>query len=166
MAEISNLDDVFILTLRRVYDAEKRLTKALPKFAKSASAPVLKQAFERHLQETEMHIVRVEQIFGLLNQRPNSDTDDAVKGIVKAGDDVIKLHGDGPVKDAALIAAAQEAEHYEIAAYGTLRTWASVLDRPEAVRLLEWTLNEEKRADLALTQIADTLNLQAATVVR
>ena len=166
MAEISNLDDVFMLMLRRVYDAEKRLTKALPKLAKSASAPVLKHTFERHLEETETHVQRVEQIFGLFNQRPNSDTDDAIKGIVKAGDDLIKLNGVGPVKDAALIAAAQEAEHYEIAAYGTLRTWAAVLDKPDAVRLLESTLNEEKRADLALTQIADTLNLQAATAVR
>jgi ferritin-like metal-binding protein YciE len=166
MAEISNLDDVFMLTLRRVYDAEMRLTKALPKLAKSASSPMLKQTFERHLEETETHVKRVEQIFGLFSQRPNADTDDAVKGIVKTGDDVIKLNGDGPVKDAALIAAAQEAEHYEIAAYGTLRTWADVLGKPEAVRLLESTLNEEKRADLALTQTAATLNVQAAAAVR
>jgi ferritin-like metal-binding protein YciE len=162
MADVNDLTDVFMLTLRRVYDAEKRLVNALPKLAKSASSPELKEAFSHHLGETKTHVQRVEQIFGLLGERPNADTDNAAKGIVKAGDGVIALNGDGPVKDAALIAAAQEAEHYEIAAYGTLRTWAAVLDKPEAVRLLESTLMEEKRADQTLTNIASGLNTHAA----
>ena len=105
---------------------------------------------------------RVERAFGFLGQRPNANTDDAVKGLVKAGDGVIAPNDDGPVKDAALIAAAQEVEHYEIAAYGTLRTWAGILENAEAVRLLESTLMEEKRADQRLTQIASSLNARAA----
>lgn len=162
MAEISNLDDVFIVMLRRAYDAEKRLTKALPKLAKSASSPELKQAFADHLRETETHVERVEQIFDFFGQPPTAETADSVKGIVKAGDDVIKLRGDGPVKDAALIAAAQQAEHYEIAVYGTLRTWAAVLGRPDAASLLELTLSDEKKTDQKLTDIANALNTQAA----
>jgi ferritin-like metal-binding protein YciE len=165
MTSINNLNHVFTLTLRRVYDTERRLVEALPKLAKSASSPQLKQAFESHFSETEEHLHRLERVFGLFGQRPNADTDDAGKGIVKAGNDVMALRGDGAVKDAALIAAAQGAEHYEIAAYGTLCAWAEILDRPEAVELLKQTLSEEKRADLTLTQIASGLNLQAASAL-
>jgi ferritin-like metal-binding protein YciE len=166
MKEVGTLNDIFVHTLRRVYDAERRLTKALPRLAQSASAPDLKRAFEQHRDETERHVERVEQIFRLFDEQPDADTDEIAKGIVKAGDDIVKLNGNGPARDAALIAAAQEAEHYEIAAYGTLRTWADVLDKPAAVQLLERTLAEEKRADQILTQLAGTLNPQAAAAVR
>jgi ferritin-like metal-binding protein YciE len=162
MAELKNLNDLFVHTLRRVYDAERRLTKALPKLAEAAHASDLRQAFESHQKETDTHVVRLEQLFGLFDRKPNANTDEALKGILKAGDGVINLDADASVRDAALIVPAQEAEHYEIAAYGTLRTWAKVLQRPEAVQLLEWTLDEEKKADQRLTEIASTLNSQAA----
>jgi ferritin-like metal-binding protein YciE len=162
MPALKNLDDLFVQTLRRVLDAERRLMSALPKMAKAAEAPELKQAFESHLKETKGHVERLEQLFGMFNQRPNADTDDALKGIVKAGEEAIKLDAANSVKDAALIAAAQEAEDYEIAAYGTLRTWAQVLERSDAVQLLERTLDEEQRADQTLTAVAGSLNFQAA----
>jgi ferritin-like metal-binding protein YciE len=162
MSALKNLDDLFVHTLCRVYDAERRLARALPRMAKAAEARELRLAFESHLKETETHVGRVEQLFAMFNRKPNADTDDAVKGIVKAGEDTIKLDAGNSVKDAALIVAAQEAEHYEIAAYGTLRTWAQVLKKPDAVKLLEKTLEEEKRADQALTAIAGHLNFQAA----
>jgi ferritin-like metal-binding protein YciE len=166
MAELKNLDDLFVHTLRRVYDAERRLTHALPKAAAAAHASDLKQALESHHHETETHVERVEQLFRMFDREPDADTDEALKGIVRAGDDVINLNADESVRDAALIVAAQEAEHYEIAAYGALRTWAKVLERPEAVQLLERTLDEEKKADQKLTQIANTLNSQAAAPAR
>jgi ferritin-like metal-binding protein YciE len=162
MPALKNLDDLFVQTLRRVLDAERRLMSALPKMAKAAEAPELKQAFESHLKETKGHVERLEQLFGMFNQWPNADTDDALKGIVKAGEEAIKLDAANSVKDAALIAAAQEAEHYEIAAYGTLRTWAQVLERSDAVQLLERTLDEEQRSDQTLTAGAGSLNFQAA----
>ena len=162
MSELHNLDDLFVHTLRHVYDAEQRLTKALPKMAKNAEAPQLREALTSHLQETRIHVQRIERVFGLFNQKPNADTDDALKGIVKASDDTIKLDAGDAVKDAAIVAAAQEAEHYEIAAYGTLRTWAQMLEKPQAVQLFERTLEEEKQADQRLTAIASSLNFQAA----
>ena len=162
MAALTNLDDLFIRTLRRVYDAERRLSKALPRMAEAANAPELKLAFSAHLKETQTHIDRIEQVFGIFKRAANAETDDALKGLVKASEAVIDLRAAHPVKDAALIAAAQEAEHYEIAAYGTLRTWAQVLNKPEAVNLLEWTLEEEKKADQKLTGLAGSLNFQAA----
>jgi ferritin-like metal-binding protein YciE len=165
MPGLNTLDDLFVHTLRRVLDAERRLTSALPKMAKAAGAPELKQAFESHLTETKGHVERLEQLFGMFKQRPNANTDDALKGIVRAGEEAIKLDAGSSVRDAALIAAAQEAEHYEIAAYGTLRTWAEVLEKSDAVQLLKSTLEEEKRADQTLTAIAKNLNFQAAATM-
>jgi ferritin-like metal-binding protein YciE len=163
MPALKTLDDLFVHTLCRIYDAERRLVSALPKMVKAAEAPELRQAFESHLKETETHVERIEQLFALFNRKANVNTDNALKGIVKAGLSTIKLDADNSVKDAALIVAAQEAEHYEIAAYGTLRTWAQVLEKPDAVKLLEKTLEEEKRADQTLTTIAGHLNFQAAS---
>jgi ferritin-like metal-binding protein YciE len=162
MSELHNLDDLFVHTLRHVYDAEQRLMKSLPKMAKSAEAPQLRQALTSHLQETKIHVQRIEQVFGLFNQKPNAETGDALKGIAKASGEIAKLDAVNAVTDAAIIAAAQEAEHYEIAAYGTLRTWAQVLEKSEAVQLLERTLEEEKQADQRLMAIASSLNFQAA----
>jgi ferritin-like metal-binding protein YciE len=163
MAKPESLNDLFVQKLKYLYDAEQRLTKTLPKLSSAASSPHLKQAFDSHLKETETHVARAEQLFGLFDQKSNADSNANIKGIISAGDDVIGLHADAPVKDAALIAAAQCAEHYEIAEYGTLRAWARVLGKTEAVQLIEWTLEEEKAADHKLTEIASTLNFQAAT---
>jgi ferritin-like metal-binding protein YciE len=161
MADPKDLKSLFLKKLRHVYDAEQRLTKALPKMEKAASSPDLKQAFSAHLSETETHVERLERLFGLFDQKPNADADDPIKGIISAGDDVAGIDS-GAVRDAALIAAAQAAEHYEMAEYGTLRTWARVLGKPEAVQLLEFTLEEEKKADQKLTDVASRLNYEAA----
>jgi ferritin-like metal-binding protein YciE len=166
MARPESLNDLFIQKLKHVYDAEQRLTKALPKLSNAASSPQLKQAFASHLKETETHLERIQQLFAFCNQKPDADTNDNIKGIINAGDDVIGLKADAPVKDAALIAAAQCAEHYEIAEYGTLRAWARVLGKPEAIQLLDWTLDEEKKADQKLTDVAASLNFQAAAAAR
>ena len=161
MADPKDLTGLFVKKLRHVYDAEQRLTKALPKMEKAASSPDLKQAFSAHLSETETHVERLDRLFGFFDQKPNADTDDPIKGIISAGESVAGIDSDA-VRDAALIAAAQAAEHYEIAEYGTLRTWARVLGKAEAVQLLEFTLEEEKKADLKLTDIASRLNYEAA----
>jgi ferritin-like metal-binding protein YciE len=162
MAELKTLNELFVQKLKYVYDAEQRLTKALPQLSKAAAAPELKQAFDSHLKETESHVERAERLFGIFDQKPNADTNPSIKGIISAGDDMTGLRAEPPVKDAALIAAAQGAEHYEIAEYGTLRAWARVLGKDEAVRLIESTLEEEKKADQKLTDIAMRLNFHAA----
>ncbi len=163
MSNVQSLEELFVQRLRYAYDTEQRLTKALPKLSKAAHSPELKQAFDEHLKQTETHVDRAQQVFNLFGKSPNADTDEGIKGIVDAGEDAIGVKSDDPVvKDAGLIAAAQHAEHYEMATYGTLRTWAEVLGRSEAVQLLEWTLEEEKEADRKLTQIASRLNVQAA----
>jgi ferritin-like metal-binding protein YciE len=162
MTRPESLNDLFIQKLKHVYDAEQRMTKALPKLSKAATAQGLKQVFDSHFRETETHIERTERLFGLFDQKPNADSNPNIKGIISAGEDVIDLKADPPVKDAALIAAAQCAEHYEIAEYGTLRAWARVLGKAEAVQLLDRTLEEEKKADQKLTDVASSLNFQAA----
>ena len=161
MADPKDLSGLFVNKLRHLYDTEQRLTKALPKMEKAATSPDLKQAFRSHLSETETHVERLERLFGFFDEKPNADTDDAIKGIISAGDNVSGIDSDA-VRDAALIAAAQAAEHYEMAEYGTLRTWAKVLGKNEAVQLLEFTLEEEKKADQKLTDIASRLNYEAA----
>jgi ferritin-like metal-binding protein YciE len=159
--QLKGLNDLFIRKLQRVYDAEQRLTEALPELRNAAKSPDLRDAFGTHLRETEIHVERIQQIFGLWGQAPKSSADQAIEGLIDVGSEIIDLDANGPLKDAALIGAAQEAEHYEIAAYGTLRAWAQALGRPEATQLLNWTLEEEKKADQKLTQIAGDLNLQA-----
>ena len=161
MADPKDLTGLFVKKLRYLYDTEQRLTKALPKMENAATSPDLKQAFAAHLSETETHVERLERLFGLFDQKPNADADDPIKGIISAGDAVAGIDSDA-VRDAALIAAAQAAEHYEMAQYGTLRTWARVLGKAEAVQLLEFTLEEEKKADQKLTDIAARLNYEAA----
>jgi len=163
MAELRSLNDLFLSKLRGVYDAEQRLTRALPKLLDAASSSELKHAFQTHLEETELHVERIEQVFEWFGEKPKGDTCDGIKGIIMDGDYTITADAEPAVRDAALIAAAQEAEHWEIAAYGTLRTWAVVLDKKLAMQVLEVTLEEEKSADSLLTSIAGTLNLQAAS---
>jgi ferritin-like metal-binding protein YciE len=154
--EFNSLDDLFLNQLEDLYDAEKRLTKALPKMAEAASSPALKQAFQTHLQETEGQVQRLESIFRELGHEPERETCQAMKGLIAEGEEMISATGDAQIKDAALIAAAQRVEHYEISGYGTARTLASRLGRAEAASKLEQTLHEESAADKKLTQIAET----------
>jgi ferritin-like metal-binding protein YciE len=162
MARVKTLTELLIHQLRLMYDAEHRLEKGLPELADAAATPELVQAFRTHLEETEAHVDRIDQAFELFGQTPKEETCDSMKGIIKDGKDAIALDADPAIKDAALIAAAQEAEHFEIAAYGTLRTWAVALGKTEAVHLFEWTLEEEKETDRRLTQIAESINRAAA----
>jgi ferritin-like metal-binding protein YciE len=162
MADIENLTDLFMLKLRRMYDAERRLAKALPDLHEAASSADLKAAFQAHLEETEAHVDRLERIFELFHEKPDADTSHIIKGAIKDGEEAAKLDAEPAVRDAALIAAVQDTEHIEIASYGTLRTWAVVLQKVEAVHALEWTLEEEKAVDKRLTEIAETLNFRAA----
>ena len=158
-----NLEDLFCAQLEDLYDAEKRLTEALPKMASSACAPQLKSAFQEHLRQTEGHVRRLEQIFHQLGKSPSRETCPAMKGLISEGNEMAHAKGDDDVRDAALIAAAQRVEHYEISGYGTARTFAQRLGHTEAARLLQQTLDEEKETDKRLTQIAESsVNVQAA----
>lgn len=152
--EFNNLDDLINEQLEDLYDAEKRLCVALPKMADAASTPELARAFRSHLRETEVHVQRLERIFGLLGREPKRETCDAMKGLIKEGEEMINARGDDTVRDAALIAAAQRVEHYEIAGYGTARAFAHQVGRDDIAAILEQTLQEEKNCDELLTQIA------------
>jgi ferritin-like metal-binding protein YciE len=162
--EFNTLEDLFCHQLEDLYDAETRLTKALPKMQEAAHAPALKEAFKHHLQETETHVKRLEQIFQQLGKKPHRETCPAMKGLITEGEEMIQAKGDDSVRDAALVAAAQRVEHYEMAGYGTARTFAQRLGHQAAAGLLEATLNEEKAADAKLTQLAEgVVNPRAAT---
>ncbi len=163
MTNVKTLNELFVHKLRRVYDAEQRLIKALPKLVEAASSPELKAALQLHFEETEVHVERLDRVFGWFDEKPKADTCDGMKGIIKDGDHAMDLDAEPEVRDAGLIASAQDAEHWEIAAYGTLRTWAVVLEKKDAMQALEVTLEEEKAADQKLTQIASRLNLRAAS---
>jgi ferritin-like metal-binding protein YciE len=149
-----NLQDLFLDTLKDIYYAEQKLTKALPKMAKMAHADELKAAFEKHLGETEGHVERLEQVFELLQEKPRAKKCPAIDGIIKEGDEVGKDYKGSPALDAGLLSAAQAVEHYEITRYGTLKTWAEELGMSEAVELLDATLEEEKMTDKALSEMA------------
>jgi ferritin-like metal-binding protein YciE len=162
MANVKSLRDLFIENLRRGYDTEKRLQKALPKMRDAAASEDLRHALQTHFEETEVHADRLDQIFAWFNEKPKAQTCGSIKGILDDSKHVMDLAGEPDVRDAGLIAAAQEAEHFEIALYGTLRTWALELGQKEAMQALEVTLEEEKAADALLTSIAATLNVHAA----
>ena len=160
---LDSLETLFLDQLQDLYDAEQRLTKALPKMASASHNASLRSAFEQHLHETENQVSRLEQVFQMMGQSPQSKTCEAMKGLVQEGDEVISADGDADVKDAALIAAAQRVEHYEIAAYGAARTFAQELGRNDAAQLLQQTLQEEKAADDKLNQLAmQRINTRAA----
>jgi ferritin-like metal-binding protein YciE len=160
---LDNLGNVLILQLRDLYSAETQLIDALPKMADAASSPDLKSAFQTHLGETRSQKTRLEQAFRLLGQEPQTETCEAMNGLIAEGEEVIGLDGDADVKDAALIAAAQRVEHYEIAGYGCARTFARKLGRNDVAALLQETLDEEGNADKILTEIAENVvNTQAA----
>jgi ferritin-like metal-binding protein YciE len=160
---LNSMDDLFVVQIQDLYDAEQRLTKALPKMAAAASSSQLKSAFEDHLLETEQHVARLEKVFGTMGLTPKRETCEAMKGLIAEGEEAINAGGDANVKDAALIAAAQRVEHYEIAGYGTVRTLAQQIGQPEVGRILQQTLDEEAACDKKLTAIAESsVNVSAA----
>jgi ferritin-like metal-binding protein YciE len=161
MASMKSLEDLFLDKLKDVYDGERRITRALPKMARTASSEELSSAFEDHLRETEGHIERLERIFENLGKTPARKVCHAMVGLLEEGQTVMDEDGDDDVIDAGLIAAAQSVEHYEMAGYGSLRTWAQVLGRNQEAKLLQETLQEEEAADERLTQIASRINRQA-----
>ena len=160
---LNSLQDLFVCELRDIYNAENQILAALPKMAKAASNKELKDAFRQHEQQTRTHVQRLEQIFQQLNVSKSGESSQGVAGIIDEGVELMWQKADPSVLDAGLICAAQKVEHYEVASYGTLRTWARQLGNQEAARLLEQTLNEEKTTDQTLSRIAESLvNLQAA----
>lgn len=166
-SEFNSLKDLFINQIEDLYDAENRLTKALPKMAEAAHSPQLRQAFQTHLSETQGHVSRLETIFREIKVEPKRETCEAMKGLIAEGEEMINAKGDSDVKDAALIAAAQRVEHYEMSGYGTARTFAQRLGLTQAANLLQQTLNEEVGADRKLNQIAESsVNQQAAATTR
>jgi ferritin-like metal-binding protein YciE len=163
MAEPGTLHDAFIDELRDVYDAEKQLIKALKKMAKAASSPELRAAFESHLGETEGQVARLEEVFGTLDEKVRGKHCDGIAGIIEEGKNVMEEDLDEETLDACLIASGQRAEHYEIAAYGTLVAWARTMGHTDAADLLQQTLDEEKAADEKLTALAESgINQEAA----
>jgi ferritin-like metal-binding protein YciE len=161
---MKTMDDMFYALMQDVYYAEKQLTKALPKMAKQAEDEQLKKAFTDHQKETEGHIERLEKAFEMINKTPRAKKCDAILGIIEEGKEVIEDTDDKQVLDAGLISAGQAAEHYEIARYGTLCAWAKLLGKQQLARLLHETLEEEKKADALLTQIAErSVNPHAMT---
>jgi ferritin-like metal-binding protein YciE len=165
MAEAGTLHDAFIEELRDTYDAEKQLTKALPKLAKAASNPKLRQAFESHLEETQNQIERLEQVFESLDEKVRGKHCDGIAGIIEEGKTIMEEDFDDTTMDACLIAAGQRAEHYEMAVYGTLVAWAEAMGHTDAARLLQETLDEEKAADKKLSGLAESgINRGAADV--
>ena len=162
MAETGTLRDAFTEELRDIYDAEKQITKALPKMIKAAGAAELRDALETHLEETQIQIERLDQVFEAVDLRPRDIHCEGMAGIIGEGNDALKEY-DGSLRDAAIIAAAQRVEHYEMAVYGTLAAWAKQLGLEDAAELLATTLDEEKAADEKLNQLAEGgLNAAAA----
>lgn len=159
----STLMKLFEHSLRDIYWAEKALTKALPKMVKKATSDELVQALEDHLSETEQQVQKVERVFEIIGKKPVSKTCDAMKGLIEEAEEMMKESEEGAMRDAGIIAAAQKVEHYEIATYGTLRTFAYTLGLEEAAQVIEGILEEEKNADVTLTQVAEsTINIRAA----
>jgi ferritin-like metal-binding protein YciE len=161
--KVQNLDDLFLHTLKDIYFAEKQILKALPKMAKAADSKELARAFESHLEETKEQVARLETAFKSLDAKAEGEKCPAIEGIIKEAQDLMDSIKDADTRDAAMIAAAQAVEHYEITRYGTLVSWGKLLGHDEAVKLLSLTLKEEHNADAKLTKIAEgKLNKQAA----
>jgi ferritin-like metal-binding protein YciE len=156
MAEAGTLHEAFIDELRDTYDGEKQLTKALAKLAKASSNPKLRQAFESHLEETQAQITRLEKVFESLDEKARGKHCDGIAGIIEEGKSIMEKDVDETTMDACLIAAGQRAEHYEMAAYGTLVAWAEAMGHTQAARLLQQTLDEEKAADKKLSALAES----------
>jgi ferritin-like metal-binding protein YciE len=155
MARQKTLEDLFHDTLRDIYYAERKLLKALPKMRRAAQSEELRAAFEKHRDETETHLERLQRVFEIIGKAARGKTCDAIEGIVSEGEEIVDEFRDTPALDAGLISAAQAAEHYEITRYGTLKRWASELGLAEAAKLLGATLEEEARTDEDLTRLAE-----------
>lgn len=165
MSKVATLEELFLDEIRDLYDAEKQLTKALPKMSKAACSLELREAIDEHLGQTENQVARLERIFALVGEDAKGKKCAAMSGLIKEGEDMADDTEDTPVRDAGLIAAAQKVEHYEISGYGSARTHAELLGNDEAAQLLEETLQEEKAADQKLNQLAKTMiNLEAADI--
>ena len=156
-----NLHELFVDELKDIYDAEKQLTKALPKMAKAADSQELRAAFEEHLDITRMQVNRLEEVFKSLGMAARGKTCEGMKGLIEEGQEMMEELEQGATLDAALIASAQKVEHYEIASYGTLATFAEIMGHQDAKDLLGQTLDEEKEADEKLTQVAGQINFEA-----
>ena len=163
MESLENLNDLFIHELRDLYDAEKQLAQALPLMAQAANAPELRDGFKTHLEETKEHARRLEQIFKGLGTSPEGKSCKAMAGLIAEAKETLDEDADPAVLDAALIVAAQKVEHYEIAGYGSVSTFARVLNYDDAAKLLKQTIAEEEMTDKKLTHLASRLNQKAET---
>jgi ferritin-like metal-binding protein YciE len=162
-AKEKTLEDLFLTGLKDIYYTEKQILRALPKMAKAAESDELRQAFETHRSETEGQVERLEQVFEIMGKKAQGKTCPAIQGIIEEGKEVMEDFAESEALDAGLLAAAQSVEHYEISRYGTLRTWAQELGMNDAARLLEQTLQEEKKTDQLLTELAEArMNQKAA----
>lgn len=162
MAKEKTLEDLFHDTLKDIYYAERKILKALPKMKRAAQSEDLKAAFEKHREETEGHVERLQQVFEILGKQPRGKTCDAIEGIVAEGEEIMDEFKDTAALDAGLISAAQAVEHYEITRYGTLKRWATELGMADAAKLLDQTLQEESKTDADLTRLADASANQRA----
>jgi ferritin-like metal-binding protein YciE len=158
---VDTLDNLFVQELKDLYSAENQITRALPKLIKATSSDDLRSAFTHHLKETEGHVKRLEKIFQILGYSPRGKTCNGMKGVLEEGAEVLDETEEGSVRDAAIISAAQRVEHYEMAGYGAVRSYADCLGQTEISQLLEETLEEEKAADKKLTEISQKLNNEA-----
>ncbi len=162
-AKEKTLEDLFLTTLKDVYYAEKQILRALPKMAKAAESEELRAAFEKHRAETEGQVKRLEQVFEGMGKKAQGKTCEAIQGIIDEGKEIMEDFADSEALDAGLVAAAQAVEHYEISRYGTLRSWAQELGMRDAAKLLDQTLQEEKKTDEALSKLAEArVNQKAA----
>jgi ferritin-like metal-binding protein YciE len=161
--KLNSLKELYIDGLRDIYNAENQLVKALPKMAKAATSEKLRAGFEEHLEQTKGHVQRIEQIFTFLNEKPTGKKCKGMEGLIEEGKDMIDGEEfEGESLDAGLISAAQRVEHYEMAAYGCVRTYANLLGETHAAELLEETLKEEKETDQKLTKLAEEINIEAS----
>jgi len=156
MAKEKTLEDLFLDTLKDIYYAERKILKTLPKMKRAAQSDALKLAFDKHMQETDGQIERLQQVFEILGKRAQGKTCDAIEGIIAEGEEIMEEFKDTAALDAGLISSAQAVEHYEITRYGTLKRWASELGMADAAQLLDATLKEESKTDSDLTKLADT----------
>jgi ferritin-like metal-binding protein YciE len=155
--KLNTLEQLYISELRDLYSAENQLLKALPKMAKGASSPELKDAFEKHLEQTKGHVERLEELFQQLDESPKGKTCHGMKGLIEEGSEILNEDGEDSVLDAGIIVAAQKVEHYEIAGYGSARTFANLLGKDEEAKLLQSTLDEESETNEILNGLAESI---------
>lgn len=160
--QLSSMHDLFVMGLKEAYNSEQQLLKAMPQMVEAISNPSLKKVFQQHQQTTEQQIARLEEIFEMLDMQPEEQTCHAVQGLIQDAKMLIQAQGSPQVKDAGLIAAEQKTEHFEIALYGTLRTWASEMGHEDIAEILQKTLQEESRTDKMLSNVAESdINISA-----